>query len=553
MLIELHVRGLGPLADCSVAFSEGLNVLTGETGAGKTLLVTSLSLLGGARADAHMGDASMEAALRPTPALRGVLAARGFETDGEVVLARRTGTRSRAWVSGSLVPAAVLAEIGELAFEVHGQGESFALARPQAQMDALDQFAGALEIRALYENQLASLRVLEEERDSILAEERERARTIDVLSFQVEEIGRARVEAGEDDAVAAQLARLENAERLGSLAAGALSLLGPDGAAGALDEARKELSAAAALDASLGPLADRAASIAAEGAELASDLRAWSETLDSDPATLEALRERAGLLAGLKRKYGDTLADVLGFAAQAGDRLAAMERAEGRLDEIQTDVTSTLRSLEETARRLTSKRRRGAANLSKLVASELPELALPAAVFEIVVESLRRDGEHGRDRVEFRFSAERSRPPGPLGRIASGGELSRVMIAVTLALAGTQRVPTLVFDEADQGVGGQAALELARRLSRLGRTHQVLVVTHLPQIAAFADRHLLVEKARVRAVEGAERVAEISRMLAGLGDSKRARAHAEELVAMAGAERNNTKPRGRGRVVAEVR
>jgi DNA repair protein RecN (Recombination protein N) len=279
------------------------------------------------------------------------------------------------------------------------------------------------------------------------------------------------------------------------------------------------------------------ASLAAECSDAASGLRAWMETLETDPGTLEALRERKGLIGALKRKYGATVAEIIAAGEQARTRLEQLEGAGARLEQLEADLARARDEAHGLAADLSKRRMRAARQLSKLVAAELPVLALPNAVFEAVVAPTKQLTDSGGDHVEFRFSAARRRQPDLIGKIASGGELSRAMIAVTLSLAQTHAVPVLVFDEADQGVGGEAALEVARRLARLGAGHQVLVVTHLPQIAAFADRHISVrrrgEVIDVDILEGAGRIAEISRMLAGLEGSHLARAHADELLEVA--------------------
>lgn len=543
MLRELRVRNLGLLGEVHVTLEPGLNALTGETGAGKTLLVTSLALLAGGRSDAQLaagGDATVEAVVETTPALRAVLDARGIDADEETILARRIGTdgRSRAWINGSLVPVGVLAEAGRTVVEIHGQGESFALARPLAQLDALDAFAGTLGLRGSYGSALARARALDAEIATLTERARERTRAIDVLSFQIAEIEAAAIDPARDEGLLAELARLEHAERLGELGAVAALRTGAEGAAGLLAEAAAAMTQAAGIDPSARPAAARLASLAEETSDTAAQVRAWTDTLETDPRTLEELRERVALLGALRRKYGDGLPDVLRFAEQARATLASLEGSDARRAELARELDEVRAALDGLAAELTAKRSSAARRLASAVRSELPALALPNAVFEAIVEPGAADCEHGRDAVGFAFSANPGRPAGPLGRIASGGELSRVMIAVTLALAGRGDA-ALVFDEADQGVGGEAALELGRRLAALAAGRQVLVVTHLAQIAAFADLHAVVQKTgstvSLGRVDGEERITEISRMLAGLGSSERARAHAAELVQLAGA------------------
>lgn len=547
VLHELHIRNLGVIEEASVAFAPGLNVVTGETGAGKTLLVTSLQLVCGSRASARVvahgaSEASVEAVVAPPPALRPRLADIGSGEE-ELVLARRVGADgpTRAWIDGRVVPVSALAEVGDLLVEIHGQDGSFQLARPSTQLEAIDALAANEALVTSYRAALHRLRSLERERADLAAEERVLERAAELLSYQAEEIERAGLRPDEEELLSAELHRLEHAERLAEVAAETVRLAGADGAAGQLAEAHSSLEAAAALDPALGPIVSRLGAAAAEAAECAWDLSAWSEGLDGDPAGLEHLRERKALVGALKRKYGGTVADVLRAGEEARRRLDELEGASGRLQALEADESAARVEAERLADELSSRRRRAARKLAKLVSAELPSLALPGAVFE--AECLPADvwTEDGRDRVAFRFSHSEAVPAGPIGEVASGGELARAMIAVTVSLAQAHAVPVLVFDEADRGVGGEAALELGRRLARLGATHQVLVVSHLPQIAAFADRHIVVRKTSagvdVRAAEDADRLGELSRMLAGLGSSELARAHAAELVELAARER----------------
>ncbi len=548
MLEELYVRNLGVLGEASVAFSPGLNVVTGETGAGKTLLVASLLLLTGSRSDARMvsqgaEEAVVEAVLTLPDEQRRHLVDHGLEDAAEVVVVRKVGAdgRSRAWVNGRLAPIGALGEVCGRLVEVLGQGSSFALARPQAQLEALDELAGTGTVLKAYRTALACVRDMTAERDRHAREEQALARERELLEFQASEIETAALMPGEDDLLASEIGRLEHAERLTVTGAEGAALVGSDGAAGRLAEAHKMLEDSARLDPGLETLAARVGALAAEAAEAAWDLRSWAEDLEPDPARLEALRERAALVTGLKRKYGGSIDDVVAFGAEARSRLTELSGADARAVELEQALAALEAEVEGLARDLTRRRSRAAGRLAEAVQAELPALGLPNAVFEVSCDVQDTLGEHGRDRVAFRFSAHPARSPDLLGKVASGGELSRLMIAVTLALAAAHRVPVLVFDEADQGIGGEAALEVAGRLARLGRTHQVLVVSHLPQVAAFADRHLCVRKedgsVGIEALTDGARLGEISRMLGGLGSSDLARAHAAELVQLARAQR----------------
>ena len=553
MLRELHLRNIGVIAEAAVEFDDGLNVVTGETGVGKTMLVTSLALVTGARAPGRLvgaeGDeASVEAVFDLSSAAKERLSELGIDSSEELIVTRRIGAdgRTKAWADGRLVPAAVLAEIGDALVELHGQGAGFALARTSTQLQALDALAGNGDVLASYLECLRGLRALHEERVRLQQDASARDREMELLTFQADEIERAKLEPREDESVAEQLVRLEHAEKLAEVAARVISLVDSEAAAGELAEAHRALEDVTEFDASIGPLVERLGEVAALAAEAASDIRAWAESIDGDPVRVEALRDRRALIGSLKRKYGPTLDEVLAAGRSARERLSQLDGVTGRLESLEAEADAARTAAENVAGELSKRRRRAAKKLTEMVSAELPALALPNAVFDASCEPVDEWTEHGRDRVAFRFSESHTRPADLIGKIASGGELSRAMIAVTLALAQAHSVPVLVFDEADQGVGGEAALEVARRLQRLGRTHQVLVVSHLPQIAAFADRHIAIRRSAngvvVETVTSGERVAEISRMLAGLESSKLARAHAGELLDLAGRERKDVSP-----------
>ncbi len=552
MLAELHLRNLGVIADAHVRFGPGLNVITGETGVGKTLLVTSLSLLAGSRGSARLvshgaQEATVEGVVELATEMKSVLEARGVDVSEDLVLSRRLGAdgKSRAWAGGRLVPVSTLAEIGEMLVEIHGQGSGFALSRRPAQLDAIDALAQSGAALANYRESLALLRSIERERESLLTDERERMREIDLLTFQVDEIDRAQLEPDEQEKLSIELARLEHAERLGGIASSVLANTGAEGAAGLLAEAHKQLVDAAAIDPSAGPFTDRLGDVAVEVSELSREIRSWSEGLEPDAGRLDSLRERKALVATLKRKYGDTIEEIASLRDAARSRLEEIESASSRRETIDAEVDTAREEVAREAAKLTKLRKRAAKELATRVEAELPALALPNAAFEILCRSGEQT-ESGADDVEFLFSSSRSKPSDAIDKIASGGELSRAMIAVTLSLASAHAIPILVFDEADQGIGGEAALELARRLQRLGRTHQVLVVSHLPQLAAFADHHISVSRDSsdidVQELDTKGRLSEISRMLAGLGSSARAKAHASELLDLAKREEEKATP-----------
>jgi len=573
MLAELRIRDLGVIDDARLEVSAGLNVLTGETGAGKTMVVDALALLLGGRADPAAVRAGRPAALVEGRLRTGddrqvaaALASAGVDDeDGEVVVARQVLVegRSRAQLQGRMATVAGIADVVRPLVEVHGQHEFQDLLRPGVQRDLLDRYAGeaVLGPRSAFAAGWRRLRAVTRELDDLTARTREREREIDLLRHQLDEIDTAQVRVGESAALTAEAERLANAEALQQAAVLAHQLLEGDedaGAATALGAAARAVHGPGGHDRALAELAERAQSLAAEVGDLASSLRAYAEAVLVDPGRLEEVNLRMALLRDLERKYGDDEEAVLAFAGKAAARLAELEGGTLRSEALEAEAAQLRRELAGTGAALTAARGQAADRLGEALRVELADLAMPSARVEVAVEQdpdgdgLEVGGrclaatEDGLDRVDIRLAAHPGAPLRPLGRAASGGELSRVMLALRVVLAGVDRTPTLVFDEVDAGVGGRTAAAVGRRLAQLARRHQVLVVTHLPQIAAHADRHFSVEKRSadgatstdVRLLDDAGRVGELSRMLAGMEGSGLAQAHAEELLAAATAAKN---------------
>jgi DNA repair protein RecN (Recombination protein N) len=583
MLAELRIRDLGVIDDARLEVSAGLNVLTGETGAGKTMVVDALALLLGGRADPGAVRAGRPAALVEGRLQTGddaqvaaALATAGVDDEeGEVVVARQVLVegRSRAQLQGRMATVAAVADVVRPLVEVHGQHEFQDLLRPGVQRDLLDRYAGeaVLGPRAAFAAGWRRLRAVTRELDELASRAREREREIDLLRHQLDEIEAAQVRVGEEAELAAEAERLENAEALQQAAALAHQLLeGAEdaGAATALGAAARAIHGPGAHDRALGELAERAQSLAAEVGDLASSLRAYAEGVLVDPARLEEINVRMALLRDLERKYGDDEEAVLAFAGKAAARLAELEGGTLRSEALEAEAAELRRDLAGTGAALTAARQQAADRLGAALRVELADLAMPSAQVVVAVEQDPADDglevggrrltatEDGLDRVDIRLAAHPGAPLRPLGRAASGGELSRVMLALRVVLAGVDRTPTLVFDEVDAGVGGRTAAAVGRRLAQLARRHQVLVVTHLPQIAAHADRHFTVEKhsaegatsTDVRLLDDAGRVGELSRMLAGMEGSGLAQAHAEELLAAATAAKDGDDPVASGRM-----
>lgn len=579
VLEELRITGLGVIDDTTLRLTTGMNAITGETGAGKTMVVTGLGLLFGGRADAGRvradpGRAVVEGRLRLDGRLGDSVQARISDAGGEVdddgsVLLSRTVTiegRSRAHVGGRSMPVAMLSEVGEQVVAVHGQQDQLRILRPAEQRGSLDRYAGPEHEKLLdtYRESYTQWRAVVDDLADRRRNARERTQEAELLKLGLDEISRVDPQPGEEDDLRAEVQRLEHAEGLRTAAALAAQALAggveaaddtPD-AAQLLSTARRTLEAQAPTDPALGELAARVEEAATLVSDVSSELSSYLSQLDADPARLEAIYERRAALRGLTRKYADDVDGVIAWAEHARTRLAALDTSDELLEELDKERVRLAAQVAEFAGRLTAARVEAAGRFSEQVSVELAGLAMPHARVEIVVlaRTAGRDepvidglaaGPDGADEIEIRLIAHPGAPALPLQKGASGGELSRVMLAIEVVFAGAGGPPTLVFDEVDAGVGGQAAVEIGRRLARLARTHQVLVVTHLPQVAAFADRHLVVAKdtggaittSGVKIVEETDRARELARMLAGLPDSDLGIAHAEELLAVADREK----------------
>ncbi|MDQ1726467.1 MAG: repair protein RecN [Frankiaceae bacterium] len=574
MLEEMRIQGLGVIDDAVLEFSPGLTVVTGETGAGKTMVVQGLQLLFGARADgglvrAGAARATVEGRLRVPSA--GHVAARvvdagGELDDGELVLQRTVLAegRSRAHVGGRSVPIAVLGELSDHLLAVHAQSDQRRLLRPNEQLDALDRYAGAEVLRlrsefaAAYDRHTAVTSRLAR----LVADARDRAREADLLRHGLAEIERVAPVAGEDVQLAVDMARLTHADEIaaGTARAGE-ALVGGDGAVGDVDaltlvaQARRLLEPLREHDPAVAALADRLADVTYQLTDVASDIAAYAAGLDTDPLRLAAVHDRHAALADLTRRYADDLEGVLEWARQSAERLAELDADGESIDDLQAEGVALQAELSRLAAGLSARRLAAAERFGAAVTAELAGLAMPKAIVAVQVTQATdtagldlagrrvRCSRSGVDEVEIQLAAHPGAGLRAVAKAASGGELSRVMLAIEVIFAGATSIPTYVFDEVDAGVGGKAAVEVGRRLAQLARTAQVIVVTHLPQVAAFADRHLrvlknddgVVTRTSVVALDDAARVDELSRMLAGLEASALAHGHAEELLQVAAA------------------
>jgi DNA repair protein RecN (Recombination protein N) len=566
VLEELRITGLGVIESATLELGPGLTVITGETGAGKTMVVTALGLLLGGRADSGAvrsgsRSARVEGTLRiaDLPDVVAAVDAAGGEIEGDhVLLARNVAAegRSRAFVGGASVPVSRLAEVAEPLVAVHGQSDQHRLLQPRAQREALDAYGGqetaALlsDYRALHAELIATERELAE----VVTHARERAREADLLRFGLGEIEAVSPQPGEDTTLADEEQRLGHADTLRTAAESAREALSSDegnpDALAAVAAARTLLDGVRDHDNVAGQLADRVAEITYLLSDVAADVASYAGGLETDPARLAAVSERRAALTALTRKYGETVDEVLAWAEASAGRLAELDDTDDRVTRLREQRDDLRARLAPAAAALSDARAESAARLSEELTGELALLAMPHALLRVEVRQSESDdglrvgerrlryGSSGVDEVEILLAANTGSELRPLHRGASGGELSRVMLALEVALAGTSPVPTFVFDEVDSGVGGKAAVEVGRRLATLAATAQVLVVTHLPQVAAYADRHVVVEKSSDGSVttsgltllDAAGRERELSRMFAGMDDSETALAHARELL-----------------------
>ena len=572
-LSELHIHGLGAIDDVLLELGPGLTVVTGETGAGKTMVVTGLTLLFGGRADPGRVRAGARAGVEGRLVLpadspvwaRAADAGAEPDEDGALILARTVSSegRSRAFLGGRSVPVGVVAELAEDLLAVHGQTDQLRLTRPAEQRRALDRYAGA-EHLALVERHRAAFaawRQLADDLDRRRGQARELAQAADVLRHGLDEIAAVAPEPGEDEALDTQAKRLGDADALRTVADEArLALVGdvtgdlgggdfPQDAATALATAERAL--ASSDDPALVLLAQDLADAVSVVSDVSVQLAGYVADLDADPARLAEVLDRRAAITALVRKYGEPgegLAGVLSWAAEAGERLSQLDVSDETLAALQAQRDAAREELAGLSAQVSEGRRAAAEGFAAEVGAELAGLAMKSAQVSFSITSdPDQPGPEGVDEVALLLSPHPGAPARPVHKGASGGELSRVMLAIEVVFAGADPVPVMVFDEVDAGVGGQAAGEIGRRLARLAREHQVVVVTHLAQVAAFADTHLVVDKSPdtaqgvtatdIRAVADEDRVRELARMLSGLADSDTGQAHARELLAVAAAGR----------------
>lgn len=551
MLTELSIRNVAIIDALHLSFGPGLNLLTGETGAGKSIIIDALTLVCGGRASTDLirtgeDEAVVEALfdLTTSPALQDSLHEAGFETGEELLIKRclsRSG-RNRIYINGSLATLAQLSELGRQLVTIHGQHESQALLRPEYHLVLLDSYAGTSDLRRSFTAEFERWRQLGERLAHFDEQERDMVRRIDLLTYQVNEITAAGLKPGEEEQLEEQRRLLASAERLSSISGGAYEALygGDKALLGELKCLVTALREAAAIDSALASVYGMLDEGYLQLEDAALQLRDYASRIEADPEHLRSLEDRLDLLAGLKRKYAPTIEEILALGASLESELDELRGLSRSRNELEQDVASQRSILDQRGAELSEKRRTAAGKLEHLLAKEIHQLAMKHAVVQVVFDPLEKPRVSGCEKVEFLFSPNPGEALRSLGKVASGGELSRLMLAFKQVLPEGE-APTLVFDEVDAGVGGSVAGVVGRKLRNVAAAQQVFCVTHLPQVAAWATQHIRVEKqidngrtvTSVALLDRAGQVHEIARMLAGEQITEAALHHAVEMIEQA--------------------
>jgi DNA repair protein RecN (Recombination protein N) len=563
MLLQLMIRNIAIIREVQLEFGPGLTALTGETGAGKSILIDALGLVLGARASSDLVRSGTPRAwveaifdltgLEQATDLQAMLSAHGIDLeDGQLILSReiQANGRSVARVNGQAIPASVLAVLGARLVDIHGQSDHLSLLRADRQLELLDRFAGVLPLRNELARLVREFRAVRRELEQLRMRTREREHRCDFLRYQVDEIARARLRVGEEEELVAERARLQNAERLASLATEVASSLDGDEFAplDALRRAVLRLEELGRLDPEQRGLAEQLREALYTVEEVVRTVRTYAESIEADPDRLTVIEERLDLLRRLKRKYGATVEEILAYAEEAQRELAALETGEETIAELERRADELARAVVEHARELSARRRAAARALEQAMSAAMRDLRLGQGAFAVAFEQPDETGneqeraaacgETGWDRIEFLIAPNPGQELRPLARVASGGEMARLMLALKSSLSEVDETPTLVFDEVDVGIGSRSAQVVGERLWQLSRAHQVIVISHLPQIAAFADRHYKINKTVVNGLtetavhhlEGEARLEELAAMLDGIPVTPESLANARAMV-----------------------
>jgi DNA repair protein RecN (Recombination protein N) len=570
LLQELHIRNLALIEELQLEFDAGFNVLTGETGAGKSIIIDALGLVLGGRFNAEMIRTGANSLLvvavfdsRNRPDLDAFLdeAGIGLEDDRTLIIQREINIngKNRCRVNGQLVTVLLLQKIGGFLLDIHGQHQHQSLLLPEKQLELLDQYCGSacIELRGHLQQVYQRWHVLTSEINRLRQDQTAVAHRVDLLRFQIKEIAQAKLVIGEDEELQKERQVLTSSEKLFQAAVGAYQVLYENNAGQAvvelLSEAEKALHQVMAIDQRLEPLANNLREVVCQTEELARELRDYQEQVQFDPQRLAAIEDRLEEITQLKRKYGATIAEILIFAQQSATELNMLEQGEEQAGQWEVELATVRVTLGDLAAQLTALRQQGAKRLEIAIMEQLDDLNMGKTQFQIDLTHTRDDtgvpcqGEscavtaNGADQIDFLVAPNPGETPKPMAKIASGGELSRIMLALKTILAELDRIPTMVFDEIDVGIGGRTAQAVAEKILTIGRARQVVCVTHLPQIASMAGRHFYIEKqvigerttVTVQVINGAERVEELARMLSGAQVTATTRQHAGEMLEMA--------------------
>jgi DNA repair protein RecN (Recombination protein N) len=559
MLISLQVRDFAIVDRIDIEFAPGMTVLTGETGAGKSILVDALGLVLGERGSAQLvregarrAEFAAEFDVSSLPAVVTWLEEQALDLDGECLLRRviNADGRSRAFVNGNAVPISQLKSLGDLVLDIHGQHFHQSLARKDVQRDLLDHFGGLLDDRAVVATHYIEWKTLSERLEQLLGAEAERASRLDLLTFQLHELDSLAVAAGEFETLQQERQKLQNSGRLAEGASAAIDSLFDNDAGNAnslIAEARRSIEQLAAFDGNLEPIVELLNSAGIQVSEAADELRRYGESIDMDPARRDQVEERLDAIQAISRKHRvepDDLPELTETLRREYDELS---HAEERGRELESQAAAAKCEFLELAAALSAARRKAARALASAVTNAMHSLGMPGGAFEIDLAAIDADAAKpwGLEHVEFLISANPGQSPQSLARIASGGELSRMSLAIQVIASDGSAIPTMVFDEVDSGVGGGVAEMVGRRLQELGSNRQVLCVTHLPQVASLADQHFRISKVtdgkstrtQVRALNQDERVEELARMLGGVEITSKTLEHAAEMLAGASRKR----------------
>jgi len=556
LIEEISIRDLGVISEAKLQFGPGLTVLTGETGAGKTMVLTALGLLLGERSDSSAIRQGQEQAFvegrwfvpSHKSAQEIVSAAGGMIDNGELIVNRTVARdgRNRSAVGGASAPVAVLASLGEKLVAVHGQSDQIRLKSSVAQREALDQFSGVGELLENYREAFTAWKSAQQRLDELKAASLTREAELQTLREAVSELDRLEPKLGEDLELAEHAQRLTHSEELRIAAAEAHELLSSDNdvedAIALVGKARRVLDSASEHDPELGKIAETLRELGFQLGENAALLSGYLESQEVGGASeLERIQQRRAELTAAMRKYGPSLDEVIAYHESAGKRLLDLDSSDEQIEKLEGVVSELFAQVEDLAGQITAVRKHAALRLEQAVTEELRTLAMGGATLVVTVTESIDYQAHGVDQVSIQLAAYPGAEPRPIGKGASGGELSRIMLAIEVVLARTEQALTFIFDEVDAGVGGAAAIEVGRRLAQLAKVAQVIVVTHLGQVAAFANQHLRVLKtvgdqftaSDVVSLQGEDRVEEIARMLSGIAESDTSKASARELMARA--------------------